>query len=191
MCVENVLVGGRNFNKLKSGVVTDKCCAVVWLYQVAPSHQDIITALQPARHCDISKSARHGQCLKGSIRFLNQSLQHKCLWLGEIDTLVVRLSNNSRLRCWSLIWAVNDTKHFADHQGLVSIPAWHLTLTSSTYTLLVGSQRSQTTTLADWSLVCVCFNKSLCHWFKKFSSPAPPSAPIGPGNSPAPDPGLM
>ena len=26
MCVENVLVGGRNFNKFKSVGVTDKCC---------------------------------------------------------------------------------------------------------------------------------------------------------------------
>ena len=26
LCVENVLVGGRNFNKFKSGPVTDKCC---------------------------------------------------------------------------------------------------------------------------------------------------------------------
>ena len=26
LCVENVLVGGRNFNKFKSARVTDKCC---------------------------------------------------------------------------------------------------------------------------------------------------------------------
>ena len=98
MCVENVLVGGRNFNKFKSGDVSDKCghCVTV----SGPPVTSYVTHYRLPPLCDISKSVRHIQCLKGSIRFLNQSRQHKCWWLGEIDTLVVR---PSQLRCWSAL----------------------------------------------------------------------------------------
>ena len=40
MCVENVLVGGRNFNKFKSVGVTDKCWSAVTV-AVSQSHSTV------------------------------------------------------------------------------------------------------------------------------------------------------
>ena len=80
MCVENVLVGGRNLNKFKSGDVNDKCYNTVSLSRV--ELRAVINTRPVVR--EILKSVKHSQCLKGSIRdFVNQSSQHKCYCGGE------------------------------------------------------------------------------------------------------------
>ena len=79
MCVENVLVGGRNLNKFKSGDVNDKCYTTVSLLRAGGATTGSILERR------IIKSVKHSQCLKGSIRdFVNQSSQHKC-YCGESD----------------------------------------------------------------------------------------------------------
>ena len=83
LCVENVLVGGRNLNKFKSGDVNDKCYNTVSLSRAGTPRAARINTSTALR--EILKSVKHSQCLKGSIRdFVNQSSQHKC-YCGESD----------------------------------------------------------------------------------------------------------
>ena len=46
MCVENVLVGGRNLNKFKSGDVNDKCYNTVSLSRERETGERINTELR-------------------------------------------------------------------------------------------------------------------------------------------------
>ena len=65
MCVENVLVGGRNLNKFKSGDVNDKCYNTVSLSRAGTQRAARINTSTALR--EILKSVKHSQCLKDTV----------------------------------------------------------------------------------------------------------------------------
>ena len=146
MCVENALVGGRNFNKFKSGVVSDKCCAVVWLYQSASLTTKISSYATPRSWVWRIKKCQAWPMFK---RFhqISQSISAAQMFVGGGDwhisgeTLTI-------IAAQMLVWY----EHLMTSNTLLIIRVWPLSnltldpwvviVTGTTYnpTLLLGCQ---------------------------------------------------